>query len=296
LTFYSQEHLFRQLAMDKMPKNYTIIIIPDRNDGKSVSLCVSKTVIVIVIALVFVFAGAATLLLFESAAAAKKLQYFNTLRKDNEFLKKENEQFRLINNKIARIDSLAEYLERLTLVSQTAEKNRGNNKTIELMVRGIGNDTGKSENQKKTFSGIVTEHQEPPEINTKSTPMALPVEGWITQQFIDDTTQGTAAHPGIDIAAEEGMIIKAPAPGIVTAVETDQYYGNLIVIKHNEEFSTRYGHCAKVFVIKGEKIEQGQTIALVGNTGHSTAPHLHYEVIRKGKNVNPLQFVSTDKK
>jgi murein DD-endopeptidase MepM/ murein hydrolase activator NlpD len=296
LTYCFQEHHQRPQEMNNNAKTYTVLIIPNRNGGKTLSICLSKAVIFLLATFVFLSAGAASVILFKSASAARKLQYFNALRRDNEFLIKENNQLRQINNKIIKIDSISEYLERLSAVSQPTEKMKSGSKTAESRRQETVADTVKTITGGRSILNKSEEREKQTEPDIKSQPMALPVEGWITQQFIDDTTPGVATHPGIDIAAAEGMIIKAPAPGTVLSVETDQYYGNLIVIKHNEEFTTRYGHCAKAFVSKGEKIERGQPIALVGNTGHSTAPHLHYEVIRNGKNINPLQFTSTGNK
>jgi murein DD-endopeptidase MepM/ murein hydrolase activator NlpD len=296
LTCCLQEHHTWSLEMNKKTKTFTVLIIPNRNGGKTLSICLSKSVIVLLLAFLVLFAGAAAFIFIKSAAAAKKLQYFNALRKDNEFLSKENNQLRQINDKIIKIDSFAEYLERLSVVSRPVEKTKTNVTTKELKPYETLSDTTKTAAGKKSSSIKSEEREELLEPNIKLQPTVLPVEGWITQQFINDTAPGIATHPGIDIAAAEGMIIKAPAPGTVLSVETDQYYGNLVVIKHNDEFTTRYGHCAKALVSKGDKVERGQTIALVGNIGHSTAPHLHYEVIRNGKNVNPLQFITTDNK
>ncbi|MBN1128074.1 MAG: M23 family metallopeptidase [Chitinispirillaceae bacterium] len=290
--------------MKKKAKTYTVVIIPDRNGGKTLSLNLSRSSIILMIALICMLAGAAAFLLVKSAEAAKKLQYFNALRKDNEFLTKENSELRLVYQRAARIDSLAAYLERMSALSMAPEKTRTNIKTNGPKKRGKEIDTTKAveaDNAAYEKTGITTEHESGAEQskNTEdantSIPSVLPVEGWITQHFVDDTSKGVVAHPGIDIAAAEGMSIKAPAAGVVLTVGTDQYYGNLIVIKHSEEFTTRYGHCAKIIISEGEKVERGQTIALVGNTGRSTAPHLHYEVIRNGKNENPLVYSHSKK-
>ena len=242
----------------------------------------------------------AAFLMFKSAEAAKKLHYFNTLRSDNEFLKKENGQLHLIYQKIGRIDSFALFIERLSAISPKADKTKSYKKVSEEKIRETVGDTTRAINSNRNMADIKGDKnaakRETTDLCVASIPSILPVEGWITQQFIDDTSHGAAAHPGIDIAAAEGVSIKATAPGTVLDVETDQYYGNLIVIKHDNEFTTRYGHCAKVFIGKDDKTERGQIIALVGNTGHSTAPHLHYEVIRNGKNVNPLEYISSEKK
>jgi murein DD-endopeptidase MepM/ murein hydrolase activator NlpD len=65
----------------------------------------------------------------------------------------------------------------------------------------------------------------------------------------------------------------------------------MVTIKHGYGFMTRYGHCLQVLVNKGDHVERGQTIALVGNTGRSSAPHLHYEIIKEGKNVDPQEYI-----
>jgi len=194
------------------------------------------------------------------------------LQSENERLSKENNQLRGIHQKFSHIDSIVTYLEQLSAVSRPPMK-------------GI---TGtNSKNEIKPL--ITTENNGENQVD--QSPSVLPVEGWITQQFTKDTTQGGRAHPGLDIAAPEGMFIKAPAPGIVVAVLGDVDYGIMVVLQHQGGFITRYGHCAKAMVSVNDKIVRGQVIALVGNTGHSSAPHLHYEVIKDGKNVDPLQYI-----
>jgi murein DD-endopeptidase MepM/ murein hydrolase activator NlpD len=252
-----------------------------------------------------ILALAAAVLIVKSAEAAKKLNYFYTLRNENDLLTKDNSQLRLVCQKIGRVDTFATYLEKLSAVSSSPEKVKASIKISEPKVHEnaadslpVSNNNRSTVEKKKGLkeNDRNAAKEETTDLYSESAPTMLPVEGWITQQFVNDTSQGVAAHPGIDIAAAEGVIIKAPATGTVLAVETDQYYGNLVIIKHDNGFVTRYGHCAKVFVVKDEKVERGQTIALVGNTGHSTAPHLHYEVIKNGKNVNPQELIPSDKK
>jgi murein DD-endopeptidase MepM/ murein hydrolase activator NlpD len=104
-------------------------------------------------------------------------------------------------------------------------------------------------------------------------------------------TDTSAAHNGIDYAATLGTLIRATAPGVVEDVSNDTYFGKTLTIKHGYGFSTRYGHCSQIIVAKGDHVERGQTIALVGNTGRSSAPHLHYEVQKDGKNLDPTKYV-----
>jgi murein DD-endopeptidase MepM/ murein hydrolase activator NlpD len=91
-----------------------------------------------------------------------------------------------------------------------------------------------------------------------------------------------------------GAEIEAPAAGIVTKVDWVEGYGNMLTVDHGYGLVTRYAHCSKILVVRGQRVKRGQTIALVGSTGLSTGPHLHYEVWVNGKPVNPAKYVLPD--
>jgi murein DD-endopeptidase MepM/ murein hydrolase activator NlpD len=114
----------------------------------------------------------------------------------------------------------------------------------------------------------------------RTTPSIMPVKGWISAKM-------GAHHNGVDIAAREGNPVAAAADGIVTFAGWDNYFGNKVEIAHGQKFSTMYGHNAKIFVKEKQIVKQGQVIALVGSTGQSSGPHLHYEVRINGKPVDP---------
>ena len=101
-------------------------------------------------------------------------------------------------------------------------------------------------------------------------------------------------HPGIDFAAPYGTPIYATADGEVSKSVYEPGYGNHIMIDHGFGYKTLYGHMSKMTVRKGEKVKRGQLIGYVGSTGLSTAPHVHYEVIYKGEQVNPVYFFFQD--
>jgi len=97
-------------------------------------------------------------------------------------------------------------------------------------------------------------------------------------------------HKGIDFTAPEGTPIQATGNGVIKKVTKSRSYGNNVVIDHGFGYETLYAHMAEVHVKKGEKVIKGQQIGTVGNTGLSTAPHLHYEVRINGKHVNPIDY------
>jgi len=111
-----------------------------------------------------------------------------------------------------------------------------------------------------------------------------------------DPIVGTGAmHEGIDFAAEVGTPVIAAAGGVVVVAELHPQYGNLIEIDHGNGFSTRYAHLSRLIVKDGQVIRRGQRIALSGNTGRSTGPHLHFEVRYKGVAQNPVRFLQRDR-
>lgn len=98
-------------------------------------------------------------------------------------------------------------------------------------------------------------------------------------------------HAGIDLAADSGDPIKAARDGHVLLSGAVQGYGNTVVLEHSDGSRTLYGHASKLLVKAGQQVKQGETIALVGTTGNSTGPHLHFEVIVEGKPRDPLSLL-----
>lgn len=119
-----------------------------------------------------------------------------------------------------------------------------------------------------------------------------PVNGWITSQYgeREATDIISANHAGVDIGANVGTEIIASMSGTVELVSTEGDYGNHIKIT-NGEISTIYAHCSTILVNQGEYINQGQKIAEVGNTGRTTGPHLHFEIRRNNKAVDPQKIL-----
>jgi murein DD-endopeptidase MepM/ murein hydrolase activator NlpD len=127
-----------------------------------------------------------------------------------------------------------------------------------------------------------------------STPSIWPARGWVTSDFgqrLDPYTADRVMHAGLDIAAPHGKDVVSPAEGTVVFAGLEGGYGNVLVIDHGYGIKTRYGHLAKISVKAGDRIKRGQIIAVVGNTGRSTGPHLHYEVRVNGIPQNPRKFI-----
>lgn len=107
----------------------------------------------------------------------------------------------------------------------------------------------------------------------------------------DPINRRWAMHYGLDLGGARRSSIYATASGLVTFAGWKGKYGRLVVIDHGHGFKTRYGHLDKILVKRGQKVDYRTKIALLGSTGRSTGPHLHYEVLRKGRAVNPWRFI-----
>lgn len=111
--------------------------------------------------------------------------------------------------------------------------------------------------------------------------------GWRADPF----SGHRAFHEGLDFPAQVGTPIHAAAGGIVTVAERTHDYGNIVKISHGAGMETRYAHASRLLVNAGEVVKKGQLIALVGSTGRSTGPHLHFEVRREGVPLDPRKFL-----
>ncbi|MBZ0072656.1 MAG: M23 family metallopeptidase [Thiohalobacteraceae bacterium] len=133
-------------------------------------------------------------------------------------------------------------------------------------------------------------------LNEQGYPAGRPVaSGWLSSYFgkrTDPFTGRPAMHAGVDFAGKLGSDILAVAAGVVTWSGKRSGYGELIEINHGNGYVTRYGHNQKNLVKAGETVKQGQKIALMGSSGRSTGPHVHYEVLRDGRRIDPARYLT----
>jgi len=151
-------------------------------------------------------------------------------------------------------------------------------------------------NQENSFKALTT-HIEKQQGLLASTPTIRPVdpdtEHLVTSRFeyrMSPFTNTREFHKGYDISTREGTPIYATAAGIVTFAGDKGLLGKTVIIDHGHGITTTYGHCSRILKLQGEKVRRWDTIALVGNTGSSTGPHLHYEVALHGVPVNPEKY------
>jgi len=175
----------------------------------------------------------------------------------------------------------------------------------------LSSDVGK-EDIKKSLRDLQTEIEEQMEsfdevkkyVSTltsiwAASPKGMPVAGYVSSKYgfrksVFDSTNDNLydgekkeRHAGVDIANRVGTIIRVTAPGKVVFTGKLGGYGLLVIVDHGYGFSTRYGHCSKITVKKGDKVKSGDAVALIGMTGNTTGPHVHYEIRRYGNTVDP---------
>lgn len=133
-------------------------------------------------------------------------------------------------------------------------------------------------------------------LQAEASPSGRPIrQGWLSSAFgwrNDPITGERAFHHGLDFSGRYRSDVVAVASGVVTRVE-DSFgnFGNMVEVDHGGGYATRYAHNAEILVEPGDKVSKGQTIALLGSSGRSTGPHVHFEVRLNGKAVNPIDFV-----
>ena len=133
-------------------------------------------------------------------------------------------------------------------------------------------------------------------LHDRITPSGSPVKnGWVSSGYgkrTDPFTGKKEFHEGIDLAGKEGSRVLSAGDGIVSWAGERSGYGKLVEITHGNGYVTRYGHNKKLLVAVGDTVKKGQQIAVLGSTGRSTGPHVHFEVVHNGQQVNPSKYVT----
>lgn len=160
-----------------------------------------------------------------------------------------------------------------------------------------GNDVPAEITAEETYS-LYNDRLEDILVGIAFTPIGYPANFIMTSRFgyrSDPISRGRVEfHPGIDFKGRRGDAVKSTADGKVIVAGWFQGYGKCVRIRHKNNLETLYGHLSKVNVKEGQTVSTGQVIGLVGSTGHSTGNHLHYEVRKDGKPINPRNFLSVN--
>ena len=167
--------------------------------------------------------------------------------------------------------------------------------SLTAMVDDLQNQLSSREQQLGVLENLILTR----ELNKQVYPEGRPVQdGWISSYFgrrADPFTGYSAVHKGLDFAGPEGTKVMSVAAGLVTYAGDRSGFGEMVEINHGNGLSTRYCHNEKLLVKQGDMVRKGQELALMGSTGRSTGPHLHFEVLKNGTQVDPLRFIGEDR-
>ena len=204
-------------------------------------------------------------------------------------LKQENEKLRDYNAKVVEIEK--SFRKNLALVSRIAEMAGIEIKEIDKSLGAVYDSMQADSSGRVVVAGMQGDDipLSTDELEKFVIPKGRPLYGWITRRFNVDGNNDR--HEGIDIAVKEGTPIVATATGIVEFAGWDKNFGNLAIIDHGNGYKTYYGHNEKNLISIGQKVFKGDVIALSGNTGNSSAPHLHYEIEKNGVPVDPSPYL-----
>ena len=244
------------------PSRYTFLIVPD-HDGKNRLFSISRNGTLV---LIFTIVGIITSIVIG-------LLIFGPKAFDHDRMK--NRYTEVIEERTAVLE-LYRDLERM--------------KQMELVVqKALGSNLAESEIE----DGKLVETIDDQKIRAgylNNVPSLLPVSGVVTQNMIINNKDDIRKHLGVDIAVPTGQPILASASGQVVFSGWTPDLGNLVVIYHNNEYFTYYGHNELILVNSYEKVERGDAIATSGNSGISSGPHLHFEIWKDGEPVDPLLY------
>jgi murein DD-endopeptidase MepM/ murein hydrolase activator NlpD len=265
-------------VLASLKKGFSLIVAP-HGTGAAVTFDLPANAGVMVLVLVAVFlAGIAfvgityTKLAFLAVQATK-------LRVENAELRKENGKIREIQAELARIESVKQQIEAWVGITESQTEGGGS--------ASVGLRSTNDWPRRYTYA-IMKPFYEGGASYSKG--MLLPADGWISRSF-SGGGEGKAAHPGIDIVAARGTPVRCALDGVVKSARWDDTYGNVVVVAHADSLQTVYGHNDRILVKEGDHVTKGQIIAVLGSTGRSTAPHLHFEVLKGDKPVDPGTYL-----
>ncbi len=304
-------------------ETFTLIVVPDQATAEVRRYHFKKkwlmqAAIATAVVLAVLTAGAVHYVFVARDAAENR-----TLRDENLALKAElrsiGEKVEHMSGTLDRVERFDQKLRAITLLSdpqrnlamgptETEPQNQVPGTGDNPFIRPKANETPKALSEKldKLSSEATRQEQSLQELQAyfqdqrfllASVPSVWPTRGWVTSDFgvrLDPYTSERVMHAGMDIAGPHGKEVISPSDGTVVFAGLEGGYGNVLVIDHGYGIKTRYGHLATVKVKAGEKVKRGSVIALLGNTGRSTGPHLHYEVRVNGIAQNPRKFILDD--
>jgi len=310
--------------MSKKNNNYTVFILPDPT-SKPYSFSIGKKTLRFLVSIAFIALLSVSVVFIQSLSVMEDIGELRALRNANKAqhaqIKAVSESVNDLKKQMARLMELDEKLRVMT--DLTPRKGRANilaqggteepiyaaegeagflsgqvitipiPKIVTALQEDIDNLEQQIRDEEKSFKELIQAISDI-QLRWEATPSLWPVKGWVTSSFGPRTSPFTgrlAMHNGLDIAAQRGTRVIAPAMGVVMRVGYDNELGRRVFIDHGFGKKTIYGHLNSQNVRMGQTVKRGDTIGYVGNTGKATGPHLHYEVRINNISVDPMRYI-----
>ncbi|MGE4267940.1 MAG: peptidoglycan DD-metalloendopeptidase family protein [Deferribacterales bacterium] len=302
-----------------MKKKYTVMIFDESRLGEVKTRKFSGRVVAGVLAFSAVFAAVSCVGFYKLSQLHKEKAVLLTYKSENEKLKNQiagyENQMVVINDKLASVVELEEKVRGLAsfggkalgekkqlamggkeldpvtdITKANEQKDKDYFKDLSNTLSSLGSDLEKRAMSLTELADMLEKQK----LVLSSTPSIWPTSGWISSRFgyrISPFTGRRVFHEGLDIAAKYGAPVRAAAKGTVIFSGRKNGYGKIVIIDHGFGYMTKYAHNSNILVKAGQRVSKGDRIAQVGNTGRSTGPHVHYEVLVNGVPVNPARFI-----
>jgi murein DD-endopeptidase MepM/ murein hydrolase activator NlpD len=295
-----------------MKKKLSVFIVPDSGNIKQFSF--SKSLLIGLATIVFLYTGASLIFSVDFFSRKIEAHHYKSVAQENEFL---NAKLASINLSIGKLnDEVKGLVEKEKAIRTIFELPEIDPQQRQLGIGGpdmlpAGNGSAPirdaafqseaeidrlvalSSFEKEQFSYIYDRLLEK-KSDLDHTPSIMPTQGYLIRGYgvkSDPFTGEQKLHSGLDISNRVGTPVVVTADGVVLSTKYESGLGNKIIVDHGNGLQTVYGHLSQYKVKEGQRVRRGELIGLIGNTGYSTGPHLHYEVIRFGSTVNPVQFI-----
>lgn len=287
-----------------------IILLSRKRGGRPVSVQLPPRKMALVVsafALLFVAVGAGSFYMAARYALTPEVATVTVDTKEDQ-MRALNVRMAELQARLVRLDALGEYLaESADLKGDEFDFTRKppmggplteelsvleDRTSLEMKLDALAEEIDYKEIQLDALGSQLSNRRKAPSAYLANMPVR---RGYLTSRYgyrTDPFTGRTAFHGGIDFAGPEGTDVFAVAPGIVTFAGVKSGYGNVVIVDHGDGMSTLYAHARSIVVKAGDLVSKDQLIAYMGSTGRSSGPHLHYEVMRNGTQVDPASYIA----
>lgn len=291
-----------------MKKKLSVFIVPDSGQVRQFSI--SKTILVLVVSAIFTYALITAFFSYGFFSGRIEAHKIEALTQENQFLTARlvdiNQSIEFLQGEIASLTEKEKAIRTIFELPEIDPQQRqlgiGGPNILPDEEMGL-NRSGAYQSEAEIDRLIAQTNFEKEQFNVvydallqkktdlDHTPSIMPTKGYLMRGFgmkRDPFTGEVKLHSGLDISNAIGTHVYVTANGVVKKAELTNGLGKTIIVDHGNGYETVYGHLSAFKVKPGDKVTRGQLIALMGNTGYSTGPHLHYEVMRNGSAINPM--------